>query len=887
MCMKFQIMAEECSLPSHKAALGSTATLLQASTQTTMDSANQKSLSHPPAASWMEQSSRERSMALNNTQLQEESVIDLKIQVAVLKNDLAHKELERQEAVNACRIIANILGSGYAREFGVAGKGELENIGSQHPSEKWRILEREVDLLQRENVLLWRTIDTHNRYQSVHSLVKSDGDISDAKPRERRVSGRESSETTADKALTTYARNCPGDRLSLQPTRDQLLNACPSISAELEPPRASNGNQETNITPDAAAAETKAWGQSFQDVGLESLDDVIGPDGSDVPPPTRPAKDLLHRGDGPQSLQEDAGINDQMKNYMESMISLQNLPAPAVLKTGFDLNGSFRGGDYSLIPQRPKAFTRSSFSRNLSFSDSFESSSSSERLVITNRTERVTSPARRRDEAHGFRRHYSRVDNSESFGNYAGFFRYGIQYAPSETDSNYMRRIIISNLPRDIVLKDVLAQVRGGVIVNANLLDTQRLTGGMTVMIQFMREESVKEYLAYTKDHPIHFGSCAQKAEFELVNTPTWPLETGLHPFIISQKQTRCLAIPDFPEDLCAATLERHIAGHYGFRSSSLVDIYTDEQGTLHLEFSSMVDAHFAYSILTQSQLYSELKPIFTLDPCARAIEKLASPLPPRETAPQQSQTLSRIPQDSSNDNDSRSKSAVQQKDQSEVEPKDSAVALPGQTVIIPSFPDSKHKYSSWADEVIDEAENNQRNPRKPPVGLARSKYASTIPRFSDLAMHKSNQEAFSTDLEEGKHVPVVTERVFLQNHTTFKVETKDFAYLRNQSALEGGFAHTLTSISSHNEYPTSPSRAEAGPKKECLQTPPRIRLDTLLESSPPPPASNSQDPVHSEQRSVSTSPSPHNPNLSEVLQLSDSLPDTTTREILGAKIMG
>ena len=743
MCIENRIMTEKCSLPSHQAALGSTATLLQSSTQTAMDSANPNSLSHHPQASWIKQNSQGRSRALSDSHLQEESVIDLKNQVAVLKNDLAHKELERQEAVNVCRTIANVLGSGYAREVANAGKGEFGDIGVRNSSEKWRILEREVQMLHRENDLLWRSIDPHHRYQSVHSSVESDGDILHARARERRISGRESSETTADKPLTSCGRKCPlGDtlpRLSVQPTRDQLLTAFLSISAKAEISAASADNQETNITPGAVTAETKAWGRSFQDVGLQSLDDIIGPDVSDVPPLARPAEVLLDTRDDSQYLQEDAEVTDEVKQHIESMIPLQNLPAPAVLKTGFDLKGSFKGGEYSPILQGPKAFNYVSRSRNISLSESFESSSSSENPMITNGSEHVTSPFRRRKEAPGFRRHSSRSDNSDSVGRDAGFFRYGIQYTPSEADSNYMRRIIISNLPRDIVMKDVLAQVRGGEIFSANLLDTERITGGMTVMVQFMREDSAKEYLAYTKDHPIHFGSCAQKAEIELVNTPTWPLDTGLHPFIISQMQTRCLAIPYFPKHLSVAGLEQHIADRNGFHSSALVDSYTDEQGTLHLEFSSMVDAHFAYSTQSESPFYSELKPIFMPDPCARGMEELTSPLPSSEPAREQSQTLSEIPQDTSNHNDSHSESEVQPKDHGEVEQQNSPVALPGQMVTIPSFSNSNNKYSSWADEVIEEAENNQRRPRKPPVDIADCKYASTILRFSDLPIRKSN----------------------------------------------------------------------------------------------------------------------------------------------------
>jgi hypothetical protein len=146
-------MAGDYSPPSHNVALGSSTSLIQASTQTNVNSSEQKSPLHHHQASWIDHDSQEKNeigvveRQLSNNHKQE-SVMDLKIPIAVLENDLAHKEQERKEAVSACHIIARVLGSDYARAFANTRTGDYENNAVLGTSEKSRMLEQEIQTLK-------------------------------------------------------------------------------------------------------------------------------------------------------------------------------------------------------------------------------------------------------------------------------------------------------------------------------------------------------------------------------------------------------------------------------------------------------------------------------------------------------------------------------------------------------------------------------------------------------------------------------------------------------------------------------------------------------------------------------------------------------------------
>jgi len=272
-------------------------------------------------------------------------------------------------------------------------------------------------------------------------------------------------------------------------------------------------------------------------------------------------------------------------------------------------------------------------------------------------------------------------------------FRYGYLYAPGDGDVNCLRTVRIGNISAETELRDVLARVRGGQIVKAILLNTLKLTGGNTVLIEFLNQSSANEYASYTAIHPISFGNNDRLADISVVGTPTYPSFSTLRS-MRDLGYTRFLGIGRFPKDHSIPRLERDISCCNQLRAESLIEIYLDEEDTLHMEFNSINAAGSAYGILTSWQPYKRLGIFFERDQCARPIEELELPARPRPpiiprarydpavTPPAVHLIPDQVP-------------GLQRK---------RLAALTNQAVTIPSFSGKQIKSdTNWADEVNDE----------------------------------------------------------------------------------------------------------------------------------------------------------------------------------------
>jgi hypothetical protein len=288
-------------------------------------------------------------------------------------------------------------------------------------------------------------------------------------------------------------------------------------------------------------------------------------------------------------------------------------------------------------------------------------------------------------------------------------FRYGLQFIPGETDSNYMRTVMIGNLPSDVTLRDVLARVRGGEILSATLLNTGPITGSWTARVVFKNEAAAEEYVEWTSVHPITFGDDKAPATFTLVSTPTYPLSPCLSINLLRHNKTRCFCIPSFPPYFSVRTLEKNFACGNAFRAQSLTEVYLDERGTLRLEFSDVYLASRAASIVSAWQSFEGCMVVWESDPCAGPLEELLKEPKPKPPMLRRSPT-SAVALNSSDDNDL----VVTQ-----IQPlqRKRLAALTSQKVEIPSFSSDKLRASSWADEVNEElASHDEQDAKSRPV---------------------------------------------------------------------------------------------------------------------------------------------------------------------------
>jgi hypothetical protein len=441
------------------------------------------------------------------------------------------------------------------------------------------------------------------------------------------------------------------------------------------------------------------------DVGLNSLEDVLN--GWDFSPAHAPPTNPCHQTPNGNIMngedEEERDIDEQLEGHSAALQKFHNVPPPSVLKTGFELKGSFRGIDYDNAP--PPTYPRATSMQNY---NRFGTASSAN-IPLGPKTLFPIANGQALDskiwDGHGDRDGAIEAHRDQCRGKFDNrfpdFFRYGIRYTPGETDSNFQRTVQISNLPHDTELREILARVRGGEIMSAILLDTKKLLGGMSARIEFVNEGAAEEYVLYAEMYPISFGDPPQRATVTLVPTPTWPVRLPTRNKV-NLGQTRCLRIPNFPTHFSLQGLERELTRGNGYRAAALVEIYLDETMTLHLEFSNVDAAGSAFGILTSFREFRGLEVGWEKDPCAGQLEDLREePKPRPPMLPRNFDAVKRRESDGIEETGSdidvvRSVEGIQRK---------RLAALSNQKVEIPSFSGTRIQSSSWADEVIEEAE--------------------------------------------------------------------------------------------------------------------------------------------------------------------------------------
>lgn len=200
------------------------------------------------------------------------------------------------------------------------------------------------------------------------------------------------------------------------------------------------------------------------------------------------------------------------------------------------------------------------------------------------------------------------------------FLNYGLRFIPNENQNVY-RTIMISGIPKNISLKVVLDNVRGGTIVEANILDTLTMTASITARIVFLYENSAFVYEEHTKKRPLKFNGTL--ATVAVVPTPTWPIRPELHEAILNHRHSRCLAVRDFPRSISPSRFRRDIELSKELNLDDLLHTAMREDGTVWLEFSSIDRAGRVYAMLSSSPKYRGCKPFFTADPCCLPVNIL------------------------------------------------------------------------------------------------------------------------------------------------------------------------------------------------------------------------------------------------------------------------
>jgi hypothetical protein len=651
----------------------------------------------------------------------------MKIRIAVLENELKHAENSRDEAFQSSIHLSRVLG-------GLSGR--IDNTGK----EEREGLKLEVKLLKKENAVLWKRIKEKVSEREVDNS-RSEGEVSASGPDQpaRRLGkqrvfwdiqkGKWKSKLIPDEShgdIDSTSRLGIGiaSKACIGSHKTQRVRGDPNGEGRKDTASASGSTTVPNspiITPTLNSTTVSPFSRvekppnltshstsQYADVGIKSLEEVFN-DG--FPPPV--LSKLGHEmGDGSKRIRlldgEGRGIDVELEEQIMEMGKLENLPAPGVLQTGFDITGSFgheydRKYDPSLnYPDAPRGPRRmAAFNRFTPFHNSTDSSQSPEDPSAE------TALFATDEQAHGAVEIHKETCSVRE-PRYPDFFRYGLRYIPAGTDSGYMRSVLIIDFPAATTLREIIARVRGGQIVSAILTNTIPLTGTNSAKIEFLHERNAMEYVDFCAEHSITFGEDSQSASVALIPTPTWPIKTPLSRAIFERKHTRILTIPDFPDNLSLTLIKRTLTHGSGHRANLLVDFFLTCRNTLHLEFSSISAAGSAFGILTNFDAFRGLEVCWDRDTCEGSLEDLKSPALPRHPMRPPHRMMSDAGvspfglQNNARLGDGEGLfvgSSLQRK---------RLAALENQDVSIPSFSGKGLGSNSWADEVNDEADDTE-----------------------------------------------------------------------------------------------------------------------------------------------------------------------------------
>ncbi|TGO68646.1 hypothetical protein BELL_0819g00020 [Botrytis elliptica] len=614
-------------------------------------------------------------------------VTKLQIRIAVLENDLAHATKDKDEAIKSSVIIARALGN-------VANNSESITRKLQNPdAEELEELRVVVPRLRRENAILWERIESRETDHMAINDSLTDASFKGKNPDPFSVdetnhhipSRPRTTHPIIDAAIKKISTQ-EESRYSHRPVNFSKANHIPN-TVNLQ--RGEDGS--LSVPPSFPILPTTQKRRTIHDYNTSTLDDVLASDDEDEDPVIK--------------------IEDQLLFQQQAHANFINVPAPAVLKAGFELSPekAVRGHDYANQSQPNRNVYYDRF--NTRNSNASTRSRFAELADLRAGTTIWTTSQQRDGE---IMTHMGDCDPKNR--NIPDYFRYGILYVPGSGDGDFLRGVHIGGIPEYMDLRDVLTRVRGGRIYSAVLLDTLKLTGSKSALVTFINQEDAKAYVEYANAHPITLratdsgGENVGKAIVTHIHTPTYPFSPAKFRTIFELNRTRVLTIPNFPPTISLRTLVYDLKNRNEFKANSLLEWYIDEEGTLRMEFSSMDEAGSAFGLLTRSGAYRDFGLIlqFERDNCEGDLQELEKEpekrrpmFPPTELGVRTNRRGSRV----EGMGDGSKVDAVV--DSVLVVQRKRLAALQRQHDVIPSLRGSALKAGSWADEVEEELGDN------------------------------------------------------------------------------------------------------------------------------------------------------------------------------------
>ncbi|KAL9099739.1 MAG: hypothetical protein Q9163_004805 [Psora crenata] len=204
------------------------------------------------------------------------------------------------------------------------------------------------------------------------------------------------------------------------------------------------------------------------------------------------------------------------------------------------------------------------------------------------------------------------------------FFRYGVQYVPTEQNDDRFRTVLVSGLPPEARIVHVLEKIRGGIVLDAKLLDTLSITNSKTAIVTFYYETAAKAYVAFAKRNLIVINGTS--VQVNLVASPTWPKTINIRKAVDVYGQTRCFEVRNIAQQIIPAIVREDVNLSPVMKIGGLETMKIVAKGVLLLRFSSIRYAIQASGIFSSFRRYRGCTIRWLQDPCAQALNTLLQP---------------------------------------------------------------------------------------------------------------------------------------------------------------------------------------------------------------------------------------------------------------------
>ena len=234
-------------------------------------------------------------------------------------------------------------------------------------------------------------------------------------------------------------------------------------------------------------------------------------------------------------------------------------------------------------------------------------------------SEKIFDSARDREDAIRINKLSSEYGERAMF--FPRFFKYGIHYVPRNHEQDIYRTVAISGLSPSVTMRSLLEKVRGGMVVEAKLLDTAKITGSQTALVTFLYEVSAMAYEEHARHHPVAFSNAV--AQICVIPTPTWPMSFTLRSDIEKSGHTRCFQVHNFPRNISLTAVRQELTSSPVMKSNSLECMRLGNDGVLGLRFSSIRAAVRTSALFSRTLRYRGCTVRYIPDPCALPLETL------------------------------------------------------------------------------------------------------------------------------------------------------------------------------------------------------------------------------------------------------------------------